>query len=252
MYLKRGSYTHQNNEATYSVAKQAEYADNRTLIGTSWQVKIRGMVTGADAQALSTSMLAMEAAYSVTTGDFVVLDNNSAEVALFKIQGSKTIGGIRMTRFNYALAEAAELSTYVRYEIDLEAEFGGIGIIGGGTAGQSTVLTWSETLSVRGNGGPRFTYRENRNGPPQKQIVSRRTPVFATQRGEAVGLYDYPSPSQPIWPQHLSGPDTGLQKTSASSVGGQGYSQQRREYRISWAYQFQLPGQLTSNPSLGY
>lgn len=252
MYLKRGSYTHQNNEATFSVRKQAEFADNQTLIGTSWFVSIKGMMSGADAQALSTSMLAMEAAYSATTGDFAVLDNSSAEVAIFKIQGSKTIGGIRMTRFNYALSNPAELSTFVNYEIELEAEFGGIGIIGGGSAGQSTVLTWSETLSVRGNGGPRFVLRENRNGPPQKQIVSQRTPVFATQRGEAVGLYGYPTPSQPIWPQHLSGPDIDVQKTSASSVGGQGFSQQRREYRIAWSYQFQLPGPQTANPSLGY
>lgn len=252
MYISRGSYDHDNNEATFSVAKESEFADNRVLIGTAWKVKVRGMMSGADAQALSTEMLAMEAAYSLTTGNFIVKDNSSAEVALFKIEGARTIGGIRLMRFNYALSEPAELSTYVRYEIDLEADFGGIGIIGGGTAPQDTVLTWNETISMRGDGGPRFVYRENRNGPPQKQIVSQRTPVFAQQRGEAVGLYNWPSASQPKWPQFLSGPDTDIQRTSAQSVGGSGLQQQRREYRIAWNYAFLMPSLQTASPSLGF
>lgn len=253
MYVKRGNYTHANNEARFSVRKEAQYADNQTLIGTKWQVGIRGMKTGADVAALSASMIAMEAAYSVTTGNFQVLQNDgSTEVPLYKIDGSKTIGGIRMMRFNYALSDPAELTTYVNYEIDLEADFGGVGIIGGGNVGQSTILTWSESLSIRGTGGPRFVVREARNGTPQKQIVSQRTPVFATQRGEAVGLFTWPSPSQPIWPQHLSAPDVDVQRTSASSVGGQGNQQQRREYRVSWVYQYQSIGQLTASPATGF
>lgn len=252
MYIKRGDYTHSNNEATFSVRKEAEYADNNVLIGSSWKIKVRGKMDGADAQALSTSMLSMEAAYAQTSGDFTVLDNSSATVPLFYVQGSKAIGGIRMTNFNYQLAEAAELSTYVRYEIDLEADFGGVGIIGGVNAPQNTILTWSETISMRGNGGPRVVYRENRNGPPQKQIVSQRTPVFALQRGEAVGLYNWPTPSQPKWPQYLSGPDSDVQQTSAQSVGGSGYQQQKREYRVTWSYSFLMPGPQQASPSLGY
>lgn len=252
MYLQRGSYTHANNEATFSVDKRAVLADNKTPVGSTWTVKIRGMITGNDAQALSTSMLAMEAAYASTAGDFSVLDNSSATVPLFYIEGAKTIGGIRLTRFNYALSEPAELGEYVRYEMDLEADFGGVGIIGGGSAPQDTVLSWSETISMRGNGGPRFVYRENRNGPPQKQIVSQRTPVFALQRGEAVGLYNWPQASQPKWPQFLSGPDIDVQRTSAGSVGGAGYSQQKREYRITWSYAFTMPSLQTASPSIGY
>jgi hypothetical protein len=210
------------------------------------------MMTGNDTQALSTAMLAMEAAYSSTAGDFTVLDNSSASVPLFYIQGSKTIGGIRMTRFNYALSEPAELGEYVRYEIDLEADFGGVGIIGGGTAPQDTILTWSETISLRGNGGPRFVFRENRNGPPQKQTVSQLTPVFALQRGEAVGLYNWPAASQPKWPQFLSAPDIDVQRTSAQSVGGLGASQQKREFRISWSYSFIMPSLQTASPGVGF
>jgi hypothetical protein len=194
----------------------------------------------------------MEAAYSSTAGNFVLLQNNGSTETDWKIDGSKTIGGIRCTRLEGLNGPGGVWDTYLDYEIDIEADFGGIGLIGGGNAGGSTVMSSSETLSFRGTGGPRFVLREIRNGPPQKQIVSQRTPVYASQRGESVGLYGYPSPSNPIWPNHESLPDREITRATANSVGGQGNSQQRREYRISWSYQFWAPGPLTANPSLGF
>jgi hypothetical protein len=252
MYIKRNNYTHTLNESTFRYRILPQYAENNVLIGTKYTASLQGMLTGTDASDLSTQWSALEAAYASTAGDMVLLQNDGSTETSFKIQGSKTVGGIRCLRLEAPMQGPGEFSTFLRYEIDIEADAGGIGLIGGGQAGNATVISWSESLTFRGTGGPRFVMREIRNGPPQKQIVSQRTPVYASQRGEGVGLYNYPQPAQPIWPNHEMQPDRDVQRTTANSVGGQGNQQQRREYRISWNYSFLAPGQLTANPSLGF
>lgn len=253
MYVHRNSYVHQLNEAKFRFRALPQYADNNVLIGTKYTANIQGFLTGTDAADLNTKWAAIQAAYASTAGDFKLYDNDATtELTSFTIQGSKMIGGIRCTRCEVPMDKPGDLTTFLNYEIDIEADAGGIGLIGGGQSGQSTIVSWTESITVRGTGGPRFVLRENRNGAPQKQIVSQRTPVTATQRGEAVGLFNYPTPSNPLWPQHLLEPDREATRVSADTVGGTGNQQQRREYRNAWNYQYWAPGPLTANPSSGF
>lgn len=253
MYVKRGDYTHAMHEARFRWRVTPRYADNNLLIGTTYVANIGGMLTGTDAADLSAKFAALQAAYAKTTGNFVLLDNNGNETA-FKIDGSKTIGGIRCTRCECPLDSPGDMTTYLNYEIDIQADAGGIGLIGGAggnpDAPKDAVLTWTESITVRGTGGPRFVLRENRNGKPQKQIVSQFTPVTATQRGEAVGLYKYPTASKPVWPQHLLEPENEATRTSSSMSGSN--KTQEREFRLTWHYQFWAAGPLTANPNSGF
>lgn len=253
MYVKRGSYTHQLNETRFRFRVMPVYGENKVIVGTTKYANIQGMLTGTDASDLSTKLLAMQTAYARNDGDFYLLQNdNSTPVSAYTILGSQTIGGIRCTRFETPLQDPAELTTYVNYEIDLEADYGGVGIFGGGNAPQNTLISWNQSISIRGTGGPRFSILEARNGLPQKQVISQRTPVFATQRGEAVGLYRQPNKEQPIWPQHLMEPDVEVFEDSADSVGGSGNQLKQRELRTTWNYQFQSIGPLSARPGIGY
>jgi|GEM_PF-3398896 len=253
MYVKRGDYTHAMHEARFRWRVTPKYADNNLLIGTTYVASIGGMLTGTDAADLSSKFNALQAAYAKTTGNFVLLDNSGNETT-FKIDGSKTIGGIRCTRCECPLESPGDMTTYLFYEIDIQADSGGINLIGGaggtGDTPQNAIVTWTESITVRGTGGPRFVMRENRNGKPQKQIVSQFTPVTASQRGEAVGLYNYPTPSAPFWPQHNLASEQEVTRTSSNMNGSN--SQQSREFRLSWSYQFWAAGPLTANPSSGF
>lgn len=253
MYVRRGSYNHEANETRFRFRIMPQYADSRILVGYKKLVHLEGMLFGDDASELATKQAALVAAYTSTSGNFVVLQNdNSTEIPTYKIDGSKTIGGIRLTDIDFPNADAAEWTTYLKYVIDLEADIGGVGLVGGQGGSQSVLISFTETITVRGNGGAAFVLRTPRNAPPVKQIVSQRTPIFASQRGVAVGLYKYPSPPQPIWPQHRLNPDDEISKETADTVGGTGNQQQRREFRISWNYQFAAPSTLNANPSTGF
>lgn len=253
MYVRRGDHTHDANEAKFRFRLLPQFADNNLVVGYKYAVSLEGMIFGSDVTELASKEATIRAAYLKTTGNFAVLQNDgSTEVPSFKIDGSKTIGGIRATRIEFPIRDPAELTTYLRYEIDLEADIGGVGLVGGPGGNQSVILSWSETVSIRGNGGARTVIRETRNGVPIKQIVSQRTPIFASQRGVAVGLYRYPTPPQPIWPQHRTNPDDEVERSSADTVGGTGVQQQRREFRIAWNYQYAATSSLTANPNTGF
>ena len=254
MYIRRNTFTHDNNEATFRFRIEPQYADNGLLVGTKRMAYLKGRLVAADATALSAKVTALEAAYSTTAGDFVLVQNDNSTQTPWKITGSQTVGGIRLKRLEYPNQSPGDWTTYLDYEIDIEADFGGVGLVGGGGAGQSSVISWNESLSFRGTGGPRFIIKELRNGPPQKQIVSQRTPVYCSQRGDAVGLYNYPNPSNPAFPAYEMLPEREISRTSADMVGQSagGGQQKQRNFRIAWSYSFQAPGYITASPGLGF
>jgi hypothetical protein len=253
MYVRRGDYPHEANENRFQFRIMPQYADNNLVVGYKKSVHLEGMLFGANASELATKQAALVAAYTSVTGNFTVLQNdNATEIPTYKILGTQTIGGIRLISIEFPARDQGEWVTWLKYVIDIEADIGGVGIVGGQGGGQSVLLSWNESISIRGNGGPRTVIRTPVNGSPVRQVVSQRTPIFASQRGSAVGLYRYPTPPQPIWPQHRTNPDEEITKDTADTVGGTGNQQQRREFRISWNYQFAAPTSLNANPSTGF
>lgn len=255
MYLKRGDYTHPLNDAALRWRVLPVYADNLILYGQRVVVHIKGMLEGANASAISTAMSNLENAYASTSGNLVLLENDGTTETHLKITGSDTVGGIRLIRLEFPTVEEGEFVSYVTYEIEVEAGFGGTSIFGGGNSGQSTILRWSESLSFRGNGGPRTVIHELRNGPPRKQQVSQFTPIYATQAGEGVGLFRHPTAPGPIWRQYEDGWAREIRYHSADTVGGgsgSGLQQQERQFRTTWSYSFSAPQPLQASPGLGF
>lgn len=256
MYLKRNNFTHPINDALVSLTKVPVYADNRVLIGSKDMWSIRGMLTGADATELSAKMIELEAAYSSIAGDLVLLQNDASTETHLKTTGSQTVGGIRCTKLYYPMTDPGDFTTYLHYEIECEADFGGIGVFGaagGQGGGGEVIVSWTETVSYQGDGGPREILLEAINGPPQLQVVSDYTPIFATQQGDAVGLFKHPTPARPIYPQYEIGHERRIAYSTPTMVGGtQNGPQTTREFRSSWSYSFQASQPLTAKPGLGF
>jgi len=101
----------------------------------------------------------------------------------------------------------------------------------------TNLLSYQETISAKGSGGPRFVVLEVLNGPPVKQQVASKTPVSLTQIGNAVGHLSYPVPPPPIWAVSLEHEELrSIVKRSKRRSRNDFY-----EYPISWQYTFESP-----------
>ncbi len=251
MFLRRGNFTHDANDATVRRRIVPTWTDDGILIGSKEFWGIRGRLLADDATALSAKVVLLKAAYAATGGDIVLLQNDGTTETDFKITGNKTIGGIRATRLEFPSEMGASWTTFLDYEIDIVATLGVT--VGGGTPGGGTIISWTESISFRGTGGPRFAVRECRNAIPQVQQVSKSTPIYANQRGVAVGLSDWPDPPRAVWPQHEIDADHEEAYTGADAVGsGQGGATREREFRTSWSYKFKASQPIRGKPRVGF
>ena len=150
------------------------------------------------------------------------------------IQSSATLGGTRVAAFEWLKDQNdGQYATGRSYRIVIEADL------------PSNVIyqEFTESITVRGTGGPRFVLLETLAGPPQKQIVSLRTIVRATQTGRAVGFRTYPTYPVPLWPQHEKLDRRRQDKSSPSTFHGA-----RINWPISWSYEFESLGPLGGTP----
>ena len=63
------------------------------------------------------------------------------------------------------------------------------------------LVSWDETLSFHGNGGPEFVLMQPLNGLPQRWEVADATPYYVTQEGGPSGAIAYPSMPPPSGPK---------------------------------------------------
>lgn len=100
----------------------------------------------------------------------------------------------------------------------------------------TAVMSFTESLSVRG-GFPFYVVLPAIAGENQRQLVYPQEPYKATQRGRAVGMYQYPTPPGPIFPQYLArSPEIDEVSPRRDGIWFQGFE-------VSWAYEFESPSQ---------
>lgn len=258
MYLRYGNYTHALDEASVIITKEQRLTDANVRIGTTERWAISGQIIGDSVSDLTSKIQAMELAYAKFNVNLHLLDNSQAETA-HKIIASATNGGIVVENIGYPIGDGSEYVLSRSYQIAIRADYGarsanapggnsGGGIGEGGGGQPNTLIRYQESLTFRGNGGVRRVVREIRNGYPVEQIVSQRTPVFASQRGSATGYFAPPRPPRPIWPAFVINADSEVTQVSPTRVGV-GVSLESLVYETSWNYQFVAPGPLNGTPT---
>lgn len=258
MYLRYGAYTHALDEANVVISKEQRLTDANIRIGTTERWAISGQIIGSSISDLTTKILAMEAAYAKFNVNLHLLDNDLNETA-HKIIANATNGGIVVERIDFPVGDGSEYVLSRSYAIAIRADYGarsanapggnsGGGAGDGGGGQPNTLIRYQESLTFRGNGGPRRVVREIRNGYPVEQIVSQRTPVYATQRGSATGYFAPPRPPRTIWPAFVMNADSEVSSVSPTRVGV-GVSLEQVVYETTWNYQFVSPGPLTGTPT---
>lgn len=241
MYLRYGSYTHAIQEARVSITREPLKNDAGDYYGYTERWDIAGRLTAADQSSVSTAIAALEAAYLTGGYDLTLLLPDGVTASAHQLLTANCRGGTKIAKpVSYDNPLPADYSTFRNYSLAIEGE---VAL----SQSQNAIVSWRETLAFTGTGGPRFVVIETRNGPPQMQLVSQRTPCRVVQSGQAVGYRQYPFPPGPIWPGFEQAEQRAI-SLDAPTTTGSGANRQLQDYPISWSYSFLAPSGLNGLP----
>lgn len=232
MYFKYGDFQHDLNLVDVeSLTKQVIRGRRGRRERVRHTLTIAGELkpdtaTQAD---IRTKIEELEAAYDVDGQDAGLYHNDGSRSPHFLDSGA-SLTGVQLVSLSYPKGDNPRSGQYVTtrsFRIVLQAEY---------PANFADALVfWRESITVRGNGGPRFTVTELDSGSPVIEQVSDQTPVFVTQTGQAVGLTGYPEV-----PAALSGPGLVMQGSAniGSLDGPETNGNGLQNYGVRWQYQF--------------
>lgn len=178
MQLYYGDYAHDANSVQLTTRHEILRAETGARYGFKKIFNINGEIY-ADTQAeLTTALDALVEAYS-SNGEDLILKDNSANDSHITILNADSASGVMITDGpNYPNLSGAEYTTFVTFSIAAEAEF---------ITGDDEIPyeTYTETIAVVGNGGPKRVAKAVATGAPVRQQTRQRTVISATQSGTA-------------------------------------------------------------------
>lgn len=198
MNLVYGSYQHEAGDAEVIITKEGLVSDLGVQYAVRERWDVNGRLHAANTTAVNSAVSALMDAYSSNYQDIYI--NGSSHI----MRSSDTINGTRVVvPPSFPEGSGGENSTYRSYALSVEGDFAYVG--------QTVLLSWMETISFHGTGGPVWNFLECLNGPPQAQILQQQSVVRCKQSGSARAVpansyqrNDYggywPVPS-PLWAQ---------------------------------------------------
>jgi hypothetical protein len=192
MYIKYGNYQHEANECTVAISQRGLYTEDGSRYGYRDRWEITGRLQAADQSALTSAINAMRIAYA-TNGHDLGLYTDAGAATSHSIDSSATTTGTMVVEGpDFPEGTGAEYTTFRNYRIVIEAETTG--------SGGGTLVSYQQTLTYRGTGGPLWAYLPVLVGPPQQQMLQQQSTRWLYQRGRAEQLVTYPAIPGPILP----------------------------------------------------
>ena len=230
MYWKYGNYTHPANEVNLvSVQQYPVYTDRLYRRTSRYRMTIAGELQYATQAELTTKITELMAAY----------DYDGYEAGLYQDDGTVTrhhlplngnlISGPRIMYRDFPKGDAAEYATKRTFRVVLEAEYLEV---------ESQLVSFQETLSFRGTGGPLWRMKMYAKGVPKPELLAQKTPQQIIQHGTVVGLQGYPlgflpAPLFPQW-EHANQRSFNIQSPRR-------YGNMFLDFPMTYAYVFTLP-----------
>jgi hypothetical protein len=193
----------------------------------------------ATTTAIDTRMQEIIAIFSADGGSASFVRSNGA-VTAYNLPSTGSISGVRVVQPPSFIQQEgkAHMTTGLPFTVVLEADYP---ILDG-----FSLVSYSESITRIGQGGPRRVTVELDSGAPLEQIVSNQTPITIIQQGEAVGELIYPTENPPIFPSQIDLPDGYQLSQGAPRLDGQTYV----DWPIRWAYRMTLTTATTIPPPL--
>lgn len=228
MYLKYGTYQHDEGEVSLSIDERIIEDDQNNKMGVEETWTITGLLLPADGvadpvQNLQQKINALQLAYEKNGKDICLYLDDDTKTT-HEIISSKTIGGVRVQSIRFPESSGSELVTGRSYVITVKAEI----FSSDGSTG-SSAISKSEVITQQGTGGPRYVWRETRDGPAIRQMVSLRTTVKIQQSGTTVTV------GSPLIPPPMMSDYELLHRRSISMS----YNSSTLRHTVNYSYQFE-------------
>lgn len=203
------------------------------IASMDWQA----VVVAADQYALSVRMAQIEAGILINGKNVGLVHDNGAPSRLF-LDSGQSQSGVRITRYPFPEPNiaGADYASSLTCRASFEAEYTAVQQGGGGAPG-NVLVSYAESLSVRGNGLARTAVQEYITGEPEKFTLADRTMVTATQRGAAVvegfSRSQFADLSTPIFPDLLMNDSKGETRVITRLTNA------KWSCAIEWEYNFE-------------
>lgn len=194
---------------------------------------------GSTQAALSVLEAQLRSILTQTPRKDVTLRMTSGVPSSMALANARSISGVRLVSGpDFKKSQGSEFVNHRTASFTMEAEYPIVN-----TA--NAVLSWTETVSIVGNGGPDRKWRFPLNARPIRQTITEYSLVRATQTGQAVGWLKLPSAPLPLWPGLEVNPGHSVARDSPEPRG-----QGDVKYPVRWSYTFESGGPLVGLPSL--
>jgi hypothetical protein len=241
--LRYGTYSHVDGECEIQISRESALNQGGQIKSYTEKWDVKGFLQGtgvndAARQAnLFARITALEQAYAKQDQDVFLLKSDGTQTPHFLLTAGAQ-GGVKVTKFPcYPEGKQAELGVFRTYLLTLEATYEDL------TVGYDD---WTETLEFTG-GGSMIEYLEPVEGLPDPQRTKQATTYMATQDGSAIGIFYYPSPPPPIWPDLEIQPQRRIRLTTPKRVGTT--RALFRGYAVSWHYEFKSATPISALPN---
>lgn len=220
-----------------SVAEATDYGlPLRYLV--AYTIKV--WLDGDGAAALSLAEVRLRSALMTHNQDFV-LYSDSGSATSSAVYARQSANGTRVVSISAPEAQGGEYVNRRTIAFTVLAEYHVANA-------QNAVVSWSEAVSIVGNGGPRRVWRFPINGPAVRQQITPYSLVRATQSGQAVGyLRRVPKPA-PLFPLYMVHEAESATFQTPKYMGPTGAPV---DWPTSWSYTFERgDGPLAGVPKL--
>lgn len=192
MQLWYNGYAFPANAVACTTATRGVPSRSGRIIRRIGTIVCSGTLFGAGQAALTLAEQALRTALNQNYQSLILKMDNGANSSVNLINNS-TLSGVRITDGpNFGEATGGEFARIRRFVFTAEAEWvtpDGVGAL----------VSYQETVSVTGNGGPVRRWRVPVNAAPIRQITSPYSIVRYQHSGVAVGHTSRPEPPEPFF-----------------------------------------------------
>lgn len=187
---------------------------------------VTAWIDGDGQAALSTEETAFIAALATPRQNFRLAQDSGADTGSC-VYDANTLSGTRVTGWSFPEGKGAEYVNRRTIRFSVEAE------IAAPTA--ANLVSFTESVQITGNGGPRDMWRFPINTIGIKQRITPNSLVRAVQSGRSVGHLSRPGPRAYLFPAALLMNETVMTGTESPRMLGR----VNVEYPRTWAYVFE-------------
>lgn len=226
MIFQWGSYQHQPNECGLKIRNRQVFDKFGRVMASIVEYHVIGAIIGTSQADITSKLSSLESAY-INSGfkDIKLLEDDASTETQHTLLNSETFGGTHCVHFDYPEGPwkmGPEYANRRTYYIVLRGEkrYG------------NGLYAWTERLSIRGTGAPKWRYMPSMTGAPVRQDLQQQTPFYYVQQGMAIGRYARPAPPTPIFPTIEHGDMREVSFVTPEEIRVNGAD----KYAVTWRY----------------